>query len=119
MDDIQKSSNLPVVQKETIFTKIKNWFKNIFGINKEQNIVPEAINTINENIKEMEKTSFIESIKVESKDKILSLQRKLKEKQIEISSLTDEELDEMIELYKNTIQEKRLKLYRLKNKKNN
>jgi low affinity Fe/Cu permease len=65
---------------------------------------------------EMNKEIFIQDIKIESKDNILMLQRKIKEKQIEISDLTDQELDEMIELYKNQIEDKkaRLKQYRVK-----
>ena len=62
------------------------------------------------------KDTFRESLQVDSKDKILALQRKLKEKQIEISELTDEELDEMIELYKNQIKEKENKLKQYRNK---
>lgn len=63
-------------------------------------------------------------VDITSKEKILSIQRKLKQKQIEISELTDKELSEMIELYKIQIENKKskLKVYRdkfFRNKKEN
>ena len=46
---------------------------------------------------------------------VKELKNSTKEKQIEISDLTDEELDEMIELYKKQIQYKKDKLKKYKN----
>lgn len=111
-------NNLPTVKKENIFIKIKKWFMNIFRKAQimETDYNDTIIEDINQNIEEMKKATFKDELKVESKDKILSLQRKLKEKQIEISELTDEELDEMIELYKVQIEEKKQKLKQYRNK---
>jgi len=106
------NNNLPEIKREGLFTKIKNWFKRVF--NKEE-IVEEAITEINHNVEEFKKEDFKKSIQIESKDKILALHRKLKEKQIEIADLTDEELDEMIELYKKKIKEKKDKLRQYRN----
>jgi len=110
MNDFTKDNALPVVKKETLFTKIFNWFSNIFFNNRYKKNISDSINTDNTSINEIQKNNFIESIKVESKDKIFSLQRKLKANQVKISELTDKELDEMIELYKSQIQSKKIKL---------
>lgn len=105
------NNNLPDIKREGIFTRIKNWFKSLFGIGEiAEEPVQEAIKEIDKEVEKIKKDTFRENLQVESKDKILSLQRKLKEKQIEISDLTDEELDEMIELYKGQIEEKKNKL---------
>ena len=111
------NENLPLVVKETFFVKIKNWFKRLFNIEKNTiQPISEAINEIDLEVEKIKKETFKESLQVETKDRILALQRNLKEKQIEISDLTDKELDEMIELYKGQIEEKKNKLknYRMK-----
>ena len=109
--------NLPQIKKEGAFTKIKNWFKGLFAREKvTEQPVQEAIKEINNSVEEIKNDSFKASIKVESKDRILFLQRQLKEKQIEISDLTDEELDEMIELYEAQIEEKKEILKKYKEK---
>ena len=107
------NDNLPQVIQENFFLKIKKWFFKIF---KKQKSINNPTQKLLDNTDENDKENFIESIKIESKDKSLMLQKKLKEKQIKISDLTDEELDEMIELYKNQIEDKKIKLkqYRVK-----
>lgn len=109
--------NLPQVMQEGFFTKIKNWLKKIFG--KHGSIEYPIPETMYNEIDEIKKENFVRNIKIESMDKILMLQKKLKEKQIEISDLTDQELDEMIELYKSQITDKKIKLkqyqYAIKN----
>lgn len=111
------NNNLPEIKKDGILVKFKNWFKRLFY--KEDIIeepIQETIKGINNNIEEIKKNDFKDSIQAESKDRILVLQRKLKEKQIEIADLTDEELDEMIVLYKSQIEEKKDKLKQYRNK---
>ena len=107
------NNNLPEIRKEGVFLKIKKWFKRLF--NKEE-IVEETINVIDKEIEGIKDTNFKENLQVESKNKILAIQRKLKEKQIEIADLTDKELDEMIELYKSQIEEKKSRLIQYRNK---
>lgn len=105
------NEKLPQVIRENFYTKIKNWFFKIFR-------KPQSINypdqKILDNTDENNKENFIQSIKIESKDKSLMLQKKLKEKQIKISDLTDQELEEMIGLYKNQIEDKKIKLNQYK-----
>lgn len=101
------SEILPKIRKEGIFEKIRNWFKSIFY--KNSNIINEP--QINTNIKEKEGNIFIEN-----NNKIFVLQKRLKEGMIEVSDLTDEELDQLIELYEKQIAEKKekVKYYREK-----
>lgn len=99
------NNNLPQLRKEGLLEKIKNYFLKIFRKKERfENQNPDTVEN------EVSKNEFIENIKVENKDMILMLQRKIKEKQIEISDLTDEQLDEMLELYKSQIEEKKIKL---------
>ena len=109
--------NLPQAIEENFFTKIKKWFSKIFKKQeRNEHSIKENIEEKNKKIGESNQVEFSQSIKVENKDNILLLQKKLKENQIEISDLTDEELDEIIELYKVQIEEKKQKLkqYRIK-----
>ena len=112
------NSNLPQIRKENFFSKLRKWIKKLFI--KEEIIIEEpvkdAINEINNSANEIKKSDFINELKVENKDKIIALQRKLKEKQIEIAELTDEELDELIAIYKQQIEYKKDKLRLYKNK---
>lgn len=110
------NENLPQVLQEGFFSKIKNWFNKFFRKQKSiENPINENLNELHNEIHKISKADFVQNIKVENKDNILLLQRKIKEKQIKISDLRDQELDEMIELYKEQIKEKKQKLkqYRL------
>ena len=98
------NNNSLMIKKENIFYKIKKWFKNLFG---KDEIIEQEIDESNEINRLTERMSFIDSIKVESKDVILSLQKKLKSEDIRIEDLTDQELYEMIELYQKQIEEKK------------
>lgn len=105
------NENLPQVIQEGFFTKIKNWFLKIFRKQKKaEYLIEDTVEKVYSEVDKSNKEKFIQNIKVEDKEKIIMLQRKIKEKQIEISDLTNEELDEMIELYKSQIEEKKVKL---------
>lgn len=104
------SEFLPKIKKEGIFEKIKKWFKISFkGKIVEEEIKNEKLTKFNMNEK-----STNEYIK--NNNKIFILQKRLKEGLIEISDLTDEELDEIIELYKKQVEEKKNKLRFYRNK---
>lgn len=109
------NDNLPQIN---IFLKIKQCFLGLFK--KDKNSKNEAINTI-ENEELLDSNNFMKNIKLNNNETILKLQRKLKSKQIEISNLTDEELEKMIKLYQKQIIEKKdkLKYYRMKIYQNN
>lgn len=118
------NKDLPMIKKEGIFTKIKKWFERLFG--KEEVIVETVQDITKEDIQRIKEDSFREGLKVKSKDVILFLQKQLESKQIRISDLTEEQMDEMIELYETQITEidiiieqKKNRINKFKNKKEN
>ena len=108
------NNNIPMIKKEGLFTKIKSWFKRLIG--KEEIIIEPVKEYTKNEIEEIKKDSFREGLKVKSKDVILFLQKKLEEKKIQISDLTDEQLEEMVELYNNQTNEIKNKTQQIINK---
>lgn len=106
----------------SFFNKIKLFFRNLFGKNK----VVEETKHANENIENQnEKSGFMNSIKVESEveanPELLELQQKVRNGEIKIEDLTDEEENQLIDLYdkqiavkKARIEELRIKIEKLK-----
>ena len=99
------NNNLPQKRQENLFIKIRRWFWDFFRKQKNTENSLEKNAEIQEN-----KNNFIEKIKVENKDKIIILQRKIEEKSMKISELTDQELEQLIEFYKEQIEMKKEKL---------
>ena len=108
---------LPTERKENFLDKIINFFKNIFEsknktpINQEEHHAENKIEIDAENyvpqyktIDNVEGNEFAESLKVKDKSYIIFLQQKLKSNEIRVEDLSDEELDEMIALYKTQLQ---------------
>jgi len=100
--------NLPIIKKEGIFSKIKKLINRILG--KEEIIIEPVQELTKEDIEKIKKDSFREGLKVKSKDVILFLQRQLEEKKIQLTDLTNEQLEELIELYERQIREKKEKI---------
>lgn len=108
--------NLPEIKKEGIFAKIKKHIKSLFGIGKiEEYTIQEPVKNTE---KEDKRSDFKKSIQVESNDRILALKRKLEEQQIKTEDLTEEELDKMIEIYKEQVKQKENKIKKYKEKTN-
>ena len=108
------NKHLLQINRESIFEKNIDFFRKIFLKEKSfksQNLKEDIVDT-----QTKETGKFITNLKVDGNCKTLALQKNLKDKKIEISDLTDKELDEMIDLYKKQIEEKdkMLKLYRKK-----
>lgn len=102
------NQNLPEIKKERFILKLKRWFKRLF-------FKPKILEQQNDNIEaiaDTEKLDFINSLQAKDNTKNFILQRKLKDKEISIKDLTDNELDDMIEFYKNRIIEKKNRLYK-------
>lgn len=107
---------LPTERKENFLDKIINFFKNIFGSKNKAPTNQEELHTENkieidaENYVPQYKTidnvedSFTEGLKVEDKSYIIFLQQKLKNNEIRVEELSDQELDDMIALYKMQLQ---------------
>ncbi|MBR0351025.1 MAG: hypothetical protein IJH76_04330 [Clostridia bacterium] len=108
------NSNLPEVKRESIFIKIKNWFKNIFNKNESRDIQEKYI-IQNEGYDTTLKSNFRNEIQVKE-DATVILMKKFEKNNIDISELTDTELDDLIALYKEKIKEKKekIKLYKAK-----
>ena len=98
------NSLIPV--NESIFSKIKNFVKNLFG---QQTIEDYELNT-SENIvknEDVRNSIFAENIKVEETEeqKLLKLQRLIREKRISESDLSVEEKNKLRNLYNSQISE--------------
>ena len=103
--------NLPVIKKESLFEKIKNTIKRLFGIREEmfEPIEAPQFQTANN------KKNFKAEIKFEEdleKKKLLDIQRKLEQggMTVELATvltkdLTNEEKNNLLELYKTQIKE--------------
>ena len=100
------SKNLPQIKKDGLFSKIRRGFLKFFR--KAENVKIPIEETLNNSETPKQQDNFLREIRAENK--IFQLQNKLKEKQVDISDLTDEELDEMIKLYKQQIEDKKQKL---------
>lgn len=111
------SKNLPQIKKDGLFSRIRRWF--VWNFRKEENVKNPIEETLNDPETPKQQDNFLREIRAETK--IFQLQNKLKEKQVDISDLTDEELDEMIKLYKQQIEDKKQKLkqYRIRIMKKN
>lgn len=113
-------SLIPV--NESIFTKIKNFFKNLFGQQTIENYEIENTENIVEDQQEVKNSIFAESIKVEETEeqKLLRLQRLIREKRISENDLSVEEKQKLRNLYnsqinnlKNSILQKRNKIIKI------
>ena len=95
-----------VVKKNSIFERIMGWFRRI--IKKEKVTANnEEVNIINKS----QKDDFLKNIEVNQTD-VISLKYKLKNGDISISDLSNSELDDMINYYEKSVEEKRKRLQR-------
>lgn len=118
------NSLIPV--NESIFSKIKNFFKNLFVQQTFENHELDTSKNIEQNEQEIKNSIFTENIKVEETEeqKLLRLQRLIREKRISESDLSVEEKDKLRKLYnsqienlRNSILQKRNKIMKIKYKK--
>lgn len=113
---MSNNSLMPI--NENIFSKIKNFFKNLFF---GQTIESYELNTsedIIENKQEIRNSIFAENIKVEETEeqKLLKLQRLIREKRIAESDLSKEEKNKLRELYNSQIEDIRKSILQKRNK---
>jgi len=99
MEENTQEKNL-VEKKDGFFGKIKNFFKNLFGKSAKVEVANEAEDTAKAN-------NFKESIKmIEDEDsKLLELQRRYRRGEIAESDLTEQQIDDLSELYDRQIAE--------------
>lgn len=110
-----------ILKKEGFFTKIINKIKCVLKKeNKEDNI--QKISQKEEtSIKEynsendVKKDEFLDNMKVEINSELITLKMKLDSGEIKGVDLTDEQIDELQKLYDKEIEEKKIKIKKLKN----
>lgn len=100
-----------------IFRRIRLFFKNLFGkkeIVKKTVVIPKQMD------KENARNNFIENLKVDSDveadSELLELQRKVRDGIIKIEDLTEEQEDQLIDLYDKQIAVKKAKIEEIKKK---
>lgn len=102
MEENTQEKNL-VEKNEGLFSKIKNFFKNLFGkkSNVENTVVEDVSNEKEEN------NSFKESIKMTETEetRLLDLQTRYRRGEIGESDLTEEQIDALCQLYDKQIEE--------------
>ncbi len=102
-----KNKNLPEIKKENIFSKIRKIMMKLFKKDEskceEKVIIANKENTDN----------FKNSIKL-ADGHIFELQEKYKLNQLDVQTLSDEELEKLIDLYKKQIEEKKKELLKYK-----
>lgn len=98
---------------ESIFTKIKNFFKNLFG---RQTI--ENTDNIVENQEKIKNSIFTENIKIEETEeqKLVRLQKLVREKRISEKDLSIEEREKLRKLYNSQIEDLRKSILQKRNK---
>ena len=101
-----KNNNL-IVYKESIFNKISKFFKKIFNIDrKDEN------KTTFKNINySLQKDNFISNIAVkenEEENRLEELQAKYENGEIDEYDISDEDMDKLIEMYKNETEKLKL-----------
>lgn len=109
-------SLIPV--NESIFTKIKNFFKNLFGQQTIENYEIENTENIVKNQQEVKNSIFAENIKVEETEnqKLLRLQRLIREKRISEVDLSVEEKSKLRKLYNSQIEDLKKSILQKRNK---
>ncbi len=102
MEENTQEKNL-VEKNEGLFSKIKNFFKNLFGkkSNVENTVVEDVSNEKEGN------NSFKESIKMTETEetRLLDLQTRYRRGEIGESDLTEEQIDALCQLYDKQIEE--------------
>ena len=83
-----------IIYKKTIFEKFKDFFSKFFKKNDEKNIAETNNNTENS-----KNDSFVNSIKVQEDTNLLKLQEDYKMGKVLEENMTDEEHEQLIQLY--------------------
>lgn len=109
-------SLIPV--NESIFTKIRNFFKNLSRQQTVENYKLKNSENIVEDKGKIKNSVFAENIKVEETEeqKLLKLQRLIREKRISENDLTIEEKNKLIKLYNSQIEDLRNSIIQKRNK---
>ena len=110
MKENTQEKSLVQVNENSIFYKIKRFFKNLFNKNKDTADNYSAMEEINSSVEnENKKSSFMESIKnIEDQEtKLLKLQKQYRSGQIKEEELTEEQVNSLCALYDKQIEKLR------------
>lgn len=112
------SNNSLIPVNESVFSKIKNFFKNLFGQQIIENYELNTPENIVENKQEVRNSIFAENIKVEETEeqKLLKLQRLIREKIISECDISAEEKQKLRNLYNSQINDLRNSILQKRNK---
>lgn len=110
------NSLMPV--KENIFDRIKNYFKNLFNRNTVEDYEIETSEDIIDSQLQIKNSIFADNIKVEETEeqKLLKLQRLIREKRISEQDLTIDERNKLRNLYNLQIQNLKRLILQKRNK---
>lgn len=111
METNEKS--LKVINEGSIFYKIKSFFNRLFYCKSQISSKFEDNNTV---LVSDKKEVFNESLKINIDTSIIDLQTQLKQGKIKMDDLSNEETDRLIKLYKQQINEKKVRLKEIKSK---
>ena len=101
MGENTQEKNLIKKEKVSVFGKIKNFFKNLFGKNNNEEVIEEVI------VEKENNNDFKENIKMteDEETKLLQLQEKYRKGEIGPNDLTEEQIDALCDLYDKQIDE--------------
>ena len=98
-ENTQEKNLIEKKEKVNVFSKIKNFFKNLFNKNK--------IEVIEESVEKEASNEFKESIKMteDEETKLLDLQKRYRRGEIAENDLTEEQIDALCDLYDKQIED--------------
>lgn len=111
------SNNSLISVNESIFSRIKNFLKNLFGQQKIENYELKTSKNVVKNKQEAINSTFAENIKVKESEeqKLLRLQGLIREKRISETDLSAEERNKLRKLYNSQIEDLRKTILQKRN----
>ena len=96
------------VRKENIFTRFVNFIRGIFGKKIEQEVSVQVETIENKDVK----SNFFDDIRIDKEEnkELIDLQTKYENNEINLSMLSDKEIDELDSLYKRQVTDLKKKL---------
>lgn len=86
---------------------IKDFFARLFNINRvkrlgEAQIIIDELDNIEE-VQEAQSNEFLDSLKIPSNSYVINLEKKIISNEVKIEALSDKQLDDMIDYYRNKL----------------
>ena len=102
----EESKSLMAVKEQSIFQKIKNFFKRLFGKEENSFNIAPVQNIEEDTVTTNSRTSFSETIRIveDEETKLLKLQKQYRSGQIKESDMSQEQIDSLCNLYDRQIE---------------